>query len=170
MRQTSAKCSLGGCEATFALTSPQITLCCRLLHWGGCFNRNPAELTECSGWLPCAARCPSSPTVQERKGRHRTVLALEDYCFGPDGASSWPGGAGMPGCRAGHLPCSDSAGRPVPGARAEVACLAGRPVLPAGRPAGVPSPTRSRERGPLRLPARSDLEPAPLPSVQPPWR
>src|SRR5215469_13522370 len=71
MRQTSAKCSLGGCEATFALTSPQITLCCRLLHWSGCFNRNPAELTECSrDGLSCSARCPSFPTVQERKGRH----------------------------------------------------------------------------------------------------
>src|SRR5271166_4732918 len=44
MRQTSVKWSPGEPEPTFALTSPQITLCCRLLHRRGYFSRNPVEL------------------------------------------------------------------------------------------------------------------------------
>src|SRR5260370_36710225 len=45
MRQTSVKWSPGEPETTFAPTSPQITLCCRLLHCRGHFSRCPAGLT-----------------------------------------------------------------------------------------------------------------------------
>src|SRR5215469_13522369 len=121
-------------------------------------------------WVVLLRSVPLLPHSPGEEGQARTVLALEDYRCGPSGASSWLGGAGMPGYRAGRLPCSDSADRPAPGARAGAAYLVGRPVLQAGRRAWVPCPTRSRERGRLRLPARSDWELAPLASVQPPWR
>src|SRR5690242_18891397 len=47
----------------------------------------------------------------------------------------WPDGAGKPGYRVDHLPCSGSAGRPAPAAPTGAACWAVRPILRTGRAA-----------------------------------
>src|SRR5690242_16207486 len=113
MRQTSVKWSPGEPEATFATTSPQITLCCQLLHCRNIFQALIKALTRlvllgtlsrnAGEGLYSDLALSSSPRTAGEGDRARRAWWVRVE------PANWLGGAGRRGYRAGRLPCSNSA-------------------------------------------------------------
>ena len=112
------------------LTSPQITLCCELLH-----RRRYSGASR-----PYPPRFAGTPPAMRRRAVHPTAALRRSGGWRRCDKFSWLGGAGMRGCRAGRLPCSNSAARPAPAAPAGAGHSAGWPASPAGRPGAARAP------------------------------
>src|ERR1700730_8361509 len=112
MRQTFRKWYPSQQKPTVAPTSPQITLCCRLLHeigggsrhWSNCRPNSTGPSASLGRILPPHASSP--PQTAEPGGKVSERASAKRR-------SSSPGAAERRGCRADRLPCSNSGDRPV---------------------------------------------------------
>src|SRR5882672_817733 len=161
MRQTFRKWYPGEQERTVAPTSPQITLCCRLLH--GAANTCSPILPDHRIIKPEAYAAPSPPLTAEQGGKVRERASAKRR-------SSSPGAAETRGCRADRLPCSNSGDRPVRAVPAGVGSWAGRRTLRAGQLDAAEAQAGSPGRGPPRSPVRSGSARALWVSGPPPCR